>query len=86
MRTSLEATFRQGFDDKVEVATELPALVRSTDIESPCRPSRCLWRYSDYTAFPISLCNELARFSILRDRERNAWNRSAVSGWRSDPS
>src|SRR5713101_9983601 len=76
----------QGFDDKVEVATEFRALAGRADVASPCRPSRNRWRYRDYTAFPISFCNELVKLSILRYRERNAWTRSAVSGCGSDPS
>jgi hypothetical protein len=35
----------QGFDDKVEVATEFRALARRADVASPRRPSRNLWRY-----------------------------------------
>jgi hypothetical protein len=35
----------QGFDDKVEVATEFRALAHRADVASPRRPSRNLWRY-----------------------------------------
>src|ERR1700756_1398182 len=60
-------------------------IARCADVACPCRPSRNLWRYRGYTGFPISFCNELVTLSILRCRERNAWNRSAVSGGGSDP-
>ena len=76
----------QGFDDKVEVVTELRALARYADVACRRGPSRNLWRYRDYTAFPISFCNELVKLSILRCRERNAWNRSGVSDFGCDPS
>jgi hypothetical protein len=36
--------------------------------------------------FQISFCKEVTKLSILRCRERNAWNRSAVSCCGSDPS
>jgi len=52
----------------------------------PAQTFAYLWRYCHYTAFPISLCNELVRLSILRCRERNAWNRPAVFACGCDPS
>jgi hypothetical protein len=75
----------QEVDNKVEVATgsELSQAMRT---QQACAELRNLWRYHDYTAFPISFCNELAKLSILWCRERKAWNRSAVSGSGSDPS
>jgi len=76
----------QGFDDKVEAATELRALARRADVASPHKPSRNLCGIPDHATFPISFCNELVRLSILRCSETNAWTRSAVSGCDSDPS
>ena len=79
----LEVMSYKGIDDKGEVVR---ALARRADVASPRRLSPNLWGYRDYTAFPISFCNELVKLSILRCRERNDWNRSTVAGCGSDPS
>ena len=62
----------QGFDDKVEAATELRALARRADVASRADLRVISGGIADHTAFPISFRNDLVKPSILRCRERNA--------------